>query len=42
VWWLKVLWENWRASVWRSLSPVVLCLSLSCLSPRQGGFVPLL
>jgi hypothetical protein len=42
--WLKILWENWRASAWR----VVCCYSAFCvlcrvsLSPAAGEFVFLL
>jgi hypothetical protein len=41
--WLKMLWENWRASVWsQALLCLVLCPDLSCLSPTAGEFVLLL
>jgi hypothetical protein len=45
--WLKMLWENWRASAWCDLSrvvfcwvllgSVVLCRVLSIRPLRQGG-----
>jgi hypothetical protein len=31
--------ENWRASAWRSSSPVVLCSVFSLLSPPTAGGV---
>jgi hypothetical protein len=34
--WLKILWENWRASAWCDLSRVV-CPYLSVCPLRQGG-----
>jgi hypothetical protein len=43
--WLKILWENWGASAWRSLTRVVFCCLLSLRlspSPAAGGFVLLL
>jgi hypothetical protein len=43
--WLKMLWENWRASAWSQvLLCLVLCPDLSCffLSPAVGEFVFLL
>jgi hypothetical protein len=40
--WLKMLWENWRASVRCDLTRVVFCWILSLVSPAAGGFVLLL
>jgi hypothetical protein len=49
VYWLKILWENWRASAWRSLSRVVFCwallfascvVSVSLFVPRGKGVRP--
>jgi hypothetical protein len=36
--WLKMLWENWKASMWC----VVCCLLFSVSSPAAGDFVFLL
>jgi hypothetical protein len=42
--WLKMLWENWRASAWCDLSRVVWCrvFVVSPVSPAVGEFVLLL
>jgi hypothetical protein len=44
--WLKMLWENWKASVWcvvRCLSLfLVFCLFVFLLSPAAGEFAFLL
>jgi hypothetical protein len=35
--WLKMLWENWEASVWRVVCHLRLSLAVLSCVPRGGG-----